>query len=226
MKYILMDVEGTTTSLSFVKDVLFPYSLERAESFIHSQMEEESIKTILAETKKTAFEENQTNITTEDAINLLIEWIKTDRKHHALKKLQGMIWKVGYQSGELKGHVYPDVPQALTAWTEKGLKLGIYSSGSVEAQKALFGYSVCGDLNHFFSNNFDTNIGQKRDVKSYFNISSELKIDPKEILFLSDITEELDAAKMAGFATIQLVRLEDMPYKDHKQVRNFLEIKI
>lgn len=227
MKYILMDVEGTTTSISFVHDVLFPYSLERVESFINSlQDKEEIILDILTQTKKTVHDEQLKFINNEEAIAQLIEWIKTDRKHPALKTLQGMIWNIGYQSGELKGHVYPDVPAALEEWSKKGIKLGIYSSGSVEAQKALFGHSLSGDLNHYFADNFDTNIGQKRDVKSYFNISSELGIDPAQILFLSDITEELDAAKMAGFLTTQLVRLEDLPFKDHKQVRSFSEIKI
>ena len=226
MKYILMDVEGTTTSISFVHDVLFPYAKDRIEAFVGQQLEEEIIQDILAQTKKTILEETQSTIDNVEAITQLIEWIKIDRKHPALKKLQGMIWKVGYQSGELKGHVYPDVPVALEAWKKAGISLGIYSSGSIEAQRVLFRYSVNGDLNHYFSNNFDTSIGQKRDVKSYLSISSELNINPNEILFLSDIVEELDAAKMAGFQTIQLVRLEDMPPRGHQQVRNFLEIKI
>lgn len=227
MKYILMDVEGTTTSISFVHDVLFPYSKERIESFISAQSEDPKIQQILADTKKTIVaEENQKTISETEAAAKLIEWVNTDRKHPALKDLQGLIWKVGYQSGELKGHVYPDVAPALEAWKKNGLLLGIYSSGSVEAQISLFGHSVSGDLNHYFSNNFDTSIGQKRDVKSYFNISSELNIDPKEILFLSDIAEELDAAKMAGFQTIQLVRMGDVPFHNHKQVRSFSDIKI
>ncbi|RPJ69814.1 MAG: acireductone synthase [Alphaproteobacteria bacterium] len=171
-------------------------------------------------------EEDQKIINDQEALAQLVEWIKIDRKHPALKKIQGMIWKIGYQSGELKGHVYPDVPTALETWKNAGIILGIYSSGSTEAQKVLFSHSTCGDLNHYFTNNFDTSIGQKRDVKSYFNISSELNINPDEILFLSDIVEELDAAKMAGFLTIQLVRNGDVPYQNHKQVRNFLEITV
>lgn len=220
-----MDVEGTTTSISFVHDVLFPYAKERLESFITSQMDDPAILETLAQTKQTVLEEEQKTITNEEAIAQLLAWIEADRKHPALKSLQGKIWSVGYQSSELKGHVYPDVPEALAAWKAAGYQLGIYSSGSIEAQRVLFGHSVYGDLNSYFSNNFDTSIGQKRDVKSYFNISSELGLDPGEILFLSDISEELDAAKMAGFKTIQLVRLEDVPFKEHKQVKNFLDIK-
>jgi enolase-phosphatase E1 len=224
MKYILMDIEGTTTSISFVHDVLFPYSSERIEGFISSQLNEESIQDILAQTKQTVLLESQKKITDEEAILQLINWIKVDRKHPALKKIQGMIWNVGYQSGELKGHVYSDVPEALEKWKNEGMTLGIYSSGSVIAQKVLFKYSLYGDLSIYFSHHFDTSIGQKRDVKSYMNISSELTINPEDILFLSDISEELDAAKMAGFQTIQLVREDDVAFKGHKQVRNFLEI--
>lgn len=219
-----MDIEGTTTSISFVHDVLFPYSSERIEGFISSQLNEESIQDILAQTKQTVLLESQKKITDEEAILQLINWIKVDRKHPALKKIQGMIWNVGYQSGELKGHVYSDVPEALEKWKNEGMTLGIYSSGSVIAQKVLFKYSLYGDLSIYFSHHFDTSIGQKRDVKSYMNISSELTINPEDILFLSDISEELDAAKMAGFQTIQLVREDDVAFKGHKQVRNFLEI--
>lgn len=225
MKYILMDVEGTTTSISFVHDILFPYSKDRIASFIDSHKNEETLKVILAETKKTVAEENLIQLDDEQSIAQLIEWIKIDRKHPALKKLQGLIWSEGYHLGELKGHVYQDVPAALEQWKNAGLTLGIYSSGSIEAQRVLFGYSIYGDLNHFISNNFDTTIGHKRDENSYRNISLELKLDPDQILFLSDISEELDAAKKAGFKTIQLVRLEDVPYTGHDQVKTFQDIR-
>jgi enolase-phosphatase E1 len=220
-----MDIEGTTTSISFVHDVLFPYSKERIEAFIKAQINEESIQDILNQTKKTVLEEDQKMISDQEAILQLIDWIKIDRKHPALKKIQGMIWTVGYHSGELKGHLYSDVPDALEKWKNEGISLGIYSSGSVEAQKVLFGYSLYGDLTHYFSHNFDTHIGQKREVDSYKKISTELKIDPFKILFLSDISEELDAAKLAGFQTIQVVRFGEVPYKGHKQVRTFQDIR-
>ncbi|MDD4973770.1 MAG: acireductone synthase [Bacteriovorax sp.] len=225
MKYILMDIEGTTTSISFVHDILFPYSKDRIASYIKLHRNEETIKDILVETKKTVAEEKKIQIDDEQSIAQLIEWIRIDRKHPSLKKIQGLIWSEGYNSGELKGHVYQDVPVALEKWKNANISLGIYSSGSVEAQKVLFGYSIYGDLNHFISNNFDTSIGHKRDENSYLNISKELKLDPKEILFLSDISEELDAAKKAGLKTIQLVRLEDVPYTGHDQVKTFEDIR-
>jgi enolase-phosphatase E1 len=225
MKYILMDIEGTTTSISFVHDILFPYSKERLSTYIESHKNDDSIQAVLAETKNTIFEETNSKADDLQAINQLTEWIKIDRKHPALKKLQGLIWNEGYQSGELKGHVYQDVPSVLEKWQKANMTLGIYSSGSIKAQKDLFGFSIYGDLNRYISNNFDTSSGQKRDPNSYQTISNNLNIDPIEILFLSDISEELDAAKIAGFKTIQLVRLEDVPYAGHDQVKTFEDIR-
>ena len=225
MKYILMDIEGTTTSISFVHDVLFPYSKSRMASFINTHRGKDSINEILTETKKTVAIENQLQIDDDQAIAQLMSWIDSDRKHPALKNIQGMIWSEGYQSGELKGHVYPEVPNALLDWKNAGIKLGIYSSGSIAAQKVLFGYSIVGDLNGFFLNNFDTTVGHKREENSYIKIAEEINLPPKEILFLSDISEELDAAKKVGFLTIQLVRLEAVPYSGHPQVKTFQEIE-
>ena len=225
MKYILMDIEGTTTSISFVHDILFPYSEQRLSQFVKTNETQEAIRNILAETQKTVLEENKIQINEVQSVDKLIEWIKYDRKHPALKKLQGLIWSEGYRSGALKGHVYQDVPQALLKWTQANIQLGIYSSGSIEAQKDLFGFSIFGDLNTFISNNFDTSTGPKRDRDSYNKISQELNIAPEDILFLSDISEELDAAKNAGFKTTQLVRLEDVPYSGHDQVKTFKDIR-
>ena len=220
-----MDIEGTTTSISFVHDILFPYSEQRLSQFVKTNETQETIRNILAETQKTVLEENKIQINEVQSVDKLIEWIKYDRKHPALKKLQGLIWSEGYRSGALKGHVYQDVPEALLKWTQANIQLGIYSSGSIEAQKDLFGFSIFGDLNTFISNNFDTSTGPKRDIDSYNKISQELNIAPEDILFLSDISEELDAAKNAGFKTTQLVRLEDVPYSGHDQVKTFKDIR-
>ncbi|MDO9183818.1 MAG: acireductone synthase [Bacteriovorax sp.] len=225
MKYILMDIEGTTTSISFVHDILFPYSKERIITYIEKHAHEEIIQNILTETKKTVLAELNKEINDQQAVLQLKEWIHLDRKHPALKKLQGLIWSEGYQSGELKGHVYQDVPHSFSLWKNANITLGIYSSGSIEAQKDLMGYSIYGDLSLFISNNFDTSIGHKREESSYHNIANVLKIAALDILFLSDISEELDAAKKAGFQTIQLVRLEDIPYSGHDQVKDFQDIR-
>lgn len=226
MKYILMDIEGTTTSISFVHDVLFPFSSKRIPSFIEENSDNNTVKSLLEETKQTILAEEKTVASEQEIIEKLLFWIKTDRKHPALKALQGMIWDEGYKSGELKGHIYPDVPKAFEIWKQQGITLGIYSSGSIEAQKALYKNSIFGDLHTFISNNFDTSSGHKREEKSYSNICQSLNIAPSEILFLSDINEELDAAKKTGLNTIQLVRLTDVPSSGHPQVKNFLEIKI
>ena len=225
MKYILMDVEGTTTSISFVHDVLFPYSSERLENYINTHFDSLPVQEILVETFNTAVDEEKLILNHAGLINKLLSWIKTDRKHPALKRLQGLIWNEGYHSGKIKGHIYPDVPVALEAWNKVGLTLGVYSSGSVSAQKDLFTYSELGNLQHFFSHNFDTAVGVKREVESYKKISTELKLDPSEILFLSDITEELDAAKLAGFQTVQLARLGAVLKSSHKQIKSFAELE-
>jgi enolase-phosphatase E1 len=225
MKYILTDVEGTTTSISFVHETLFPFAKERLKSFVAENLNNNDVQEILKQTKATAKAETQKDISDDEATDLLLHWIKTDRKHPALKDLQGLIWEGGYVSGQIKGHVYKDVPVALKAWKEAGLTLGVYSSGSVKAQHLIFEFSTEGNLRPYFSNHFDTAVGHKREVPSYSNISNLLKVRPSEILFLSDIKEELDAAREAGMQTIQLVRQNDVVIGDHKTVRDFSEIK-
>jgi enolase-phosphatase E1 len=225
MKYILMDVEGTTTSISFVHDTLFPYSTKRLKDYVDAHLSSPSVQEVLLKTQSTVREEEDLNLNREALVEKLLEWIRIDRKHGALKKLQGLIWNEGYTKGEIKGHVYEDVPPALKEWKARGLELGIYSSGSVEAQKDLFGHSVFGDLAPLFSHHFDTEVGGKREAQSYKNILEILNLKPEEVLFLSDITEELDAAKTAGMQTIQLIRGEAVNGSTHKQVKSFSEIK-
>ena len=219
-----MDVEGTTTSVSFVHEVLFPYSSKNLRDYINSHFNEPAVQEALVETFDTVFNEKKIALNHNGLIDKLLFWIKEDRKHGALKKLQGLIWHEGYKSGDIKGHAYEDVPGALKSWKENGLEIGIYSSGSVEAQKALFGFSIYGDLNIYISNNFDTSIGPKKEATSYQNILSKIKIEAKEVLFLSDNTEELDAAKKEGINTLQVVRLSEMPFVGHNQIRSFKEI--
>jgi enolase-phosphatase E1 len=226
MKYILTDVEGTTTSISFVHEVLFPYASLKLRSFVHKSLENPEVKSILEQTLKTAREESDKNLIVDEACELLLYWIKTDRKHPALKNLQGLIWEEGYASGEIKGHIYEDVPQALSDWKNKGLILGVYSSGSVKAQHLIFEFSTAGNLRPFFSHHFDTAVGHKRELASYNNIAKKLDLKPSEILFLSDIKEELDAAKEAGMLTTQLVRLDNVVLGNHPQAKDFSEIRL
>jgi enolase-phosphatase E1 len=224
IKYILTDIEGTTSSISFVHEVLFPYSQKNLSIFVQENKNKPEVLNALTDVKKTVLEETQHEIDDEEAVFTLLDWIINDRKHKALKDLQGMIWEAGYKSNAFKGHVYNDVKPALNKWKSQGIKLGVYSSGSVAAQKLLFGHSEAGDLTSFFTDYFDTNVGQKREISSYQNIKKALKLQGADILFLSDIKEELDAAKMAGFKTIQLDRLKKLSKQGHEIVNSFSQI--
>jgi len=221
IKYILTDIEGTTTSVSFVVDVLFPYFKEKAQDFILENIEDSYIKEQIEEVKLTVLQEEEKKLTTQEVIEKLIYWTNTDRKQANLKALQGMAWRVGYEKGELKGHIYDDVPTFLEKWKNENRQLGVYSSGSVAAQKLLFGTSIFGNLLPFFSNHFDTNIGHKKESQSYENIIKELKMPSQEILFLSDICAELEAAKIAGMQTFQLLREGTSPCENFSQGTDF-----
>jgi enolase-phosphatase E1 len=223
-KYILTDIEGTTTSVSFVYDILFPYFRENINDLLLEITDE--INYSFSEVKKLTLEEEGINLdTNEDVIKQLLKWSNQDKKITPLKNLQGILWKKGYESGILKGHLYEDVPPALADWKNRGLKMGVFSSGSVEAQKLIFGYSIFGDLCPYFSDFFDTKTGGKRELETYTKIAKIINLIPNEILFLSDINEELVAANEAGFQTIQLIRPNTIPSWE-KTAENFLEIKI
>ncbi len=230
-RFILLDIEGTTTDIDFVHQVLFPYSAERLAEYVQSHTNDADVQDALRLTKATVFEERgrteeNRDINDDEAIDTLLEWICDDRKHPALKKLQGLIWKVGFEQGDYKGHVYDDVPEVLEQWKQQGIGLGIYSSGSVQAQRQLFGHSVFGDLTPYFSHYFDTTIGGKKEPDSYRSIAQKLKIEPSNILFLSDIDEELDAAAEAGFQVMQLLRKESTKRSSYPAVSNFKEIRL
>ena len=204
--FILTDIEGTTTSVSFVYDVLFPYFRENMQK-VRTMLHLPEVQAIFRETIRLAQEtENKIIATKEDVIETLIRWSNEDKKITPLKDLQGILWKEAYETGIIKGHVYDDVAPALKAWKDAGLQLGVFSSGSIAAQKLIFGYSVSGDLTPYFSAYFDTTTGGKREVETYIKISQELKIQTSDILFLSDIIEELQAAQKAGLHTMQLTR--------------------
>jgi enolase-phosphatase E1 len=140
------------------------------------------------------------------AVPQLLKWIKDDVKHPTLKSLQGMIWKKGFESGEFKSHVYKDVLPQWNIWSKKGLTLGIYSSGSATAQKLFFTHTETGDLLPYLSDHFDLDMGGKREAESYKKIAKKLNLPPKEVLFLSDVPEELAAAKLAGMSAVHIVR--------------------
>ncbi len=223
IKYILTDIEGTTSSVSFVYEVLFPYFKEHIQDLPKLSLINE-VKQAFAEVIEIVEQEEQKHLTTtEEVLHYLRLWSEQDRKITPLKTLQGLIWKSAYESGDIKGHVYDDVPTALNQWRANGLKLGVFSSGSIAAQKLLFRFSDFGDLTAHFSNHFDTTTGSKQEASTYTSIANFLGLEPQEILFLSDVVAELQAAQQAGMQTTQLLRAEtksEWPQSAH----NFLEI--
>jgi len=204
---ILTDIEGTTSSISFVKDVLFPYARRKLPEFVAAHGHEPAVRHCLDAVA------TEHGAMCDDAVivEVLQGWIDQDRKHTALKALQGMIWDAGYRNRDFTAHLYPDTAPALRAWHDAGHKLAVFSSGSVPAQKLLFGNSDAGDLQPLFDGYFDTTSGHKRDADSYRLIADSLHRAPKDILFLSDVVEELDAAREAGMRTVLLDRRDDYP---------------
>jgi enolase-phosphatase E1 len=224
VKYILTDIEGTTTPITFVHDVLFPYSYQHLPAFVRRHEHDPIVASCLRDTLATAKDEGKGYATHDEAVVQLLTWIKEDRKHPALKTLQGLIWRSGYDSGAFQAQVYPDVKPNLASWRAKGLKLGVYSSGSVEAQKLLFGHTPEGDLTSFFSHYFDTAIGGKRERDSYVRILKALNEVGSDVLFLSDIPQELVAAREAGLATVQLIRPGTPPADGERHAKDFYEV--
>ena len=222
-QFILTDIEGTTTSISFVYEILFPYfrnNINNLKELQHLQEVQEAFQQTVELTKE-AEGVNLTN--TDEILNKLLEWSIADKKITPLKTLQGILWEEGYKTGLIKGHVYSDVAENLKNWKNKGIQLGVFSSGSVAAQKLIFKYSELGDLTTYFSYYFDTKTGGKREAKTYLKISEEIDILPANILFLSDIKEELEAAEIAGYQTIQLIR-EGVKENWKSYATNFSEI--
>ena len=218
MKALLFDIEGTTTDIKFVHEVLFPYARENMQSFLENTTS--SDVTEILETIK-----NKNNVNSrEEVLELLLRWIQEDKKITELKDLQGLLWESGYINGDYKAHLYPEVINCFKKWSDNNFKIYIYSSGSVKAQKLLFKYSVQGDLTPLISGYFDTNIGAKREVQSYQNILDELKLAASEVTFFSDIEEELDAAAEIGIKPLHLNR--DGLYNEsrHKIINSFNEV--
>lgn len=202
---ILTDIEGTTSSISFIKDVLFPYARRALPGFVRERGGEPEVRRWLD-----AVAAENGGICSDDVIvETLQGWIDQDRKHTALKALQGMVWADGYRNADFTAPIYPDAAQALRAWHEAGIPLAVYSSGSVPAQKLFFGHSDAGDLSGLFGHWFDTEVGHKREADSYREIARRLERAPGAIVFLSDVVEELDAAREAGMRTVLVDRVQD-----------------
>ena len=221
IKAILTDIEGTTSAVSFVFDVLFPYAARHLPDFVRQNAGRADVAEQITAVRR---DSNEPEADVERVIEILLSWIAEDRKATPLKALQGMVWAQGYQAGQLKGHVYPDAVEALQRWHAAGYQLFVYSSGSVQAQKLIFGCSEAGDLTPLFSGYFDTTSGPKREAQSYTNIQQAIGVEPGEILFLSDIVQELDAAQAAGLQTCGLAR-EGGGLEGHVSVDSFTGIE-
>jgi len=225
---ILLDIEGTTTPISFVHDVLFPYSRLHLESFLAQHAASADVISDLARLR----EEHAEDVTAKNSPPPLMEpyvyWlIEQDRKSPTLKSLQGKIWQQGYDDGSLRSLVFADVRPAMQRWRSKNLNVSIFSSGSVLAQKLLFAHTDAGDLTKFISNYFDTGVGKKTHAESYQRIAAALSLAANQILFISDVLDELDAAAEAGMETSLCIRPGNpiQPSSSrHLIIRNFDEL--
>jgi enolase-phosphatase E1 len=232
MKAILLDIEGTTTPIDFVHKTLFPFARERIADYVRENVAElrPEIAQLTDERLNEPHYSAALDVDSPDSIAAFLKFlIDDDRKSTPLKSIQGKIWQAGYKSGELRSVVFDDVPTAFERWEEEGTTIAIYSSGSVLAQKLLFQHTNHGDLTPYISRYFDTTTGCKRDAASYSNIAGELGLDPVEILFVSDITTELDAARTAGMQTALSIRPGNAAVpepSDHDKVTSLIELNI
>jgi enolase-phosphatase E1 len=238
LRIVLLDIEGTTTPIAFVHDVLFPFARDRVRSWLAARpsSDPERLEVVeglraeqAADPEWQQSEAHAGQIDEElDATVCYVHWLMDrDRKSRALKILQGRIWQDGYQRSELKGQVYPDVPPALVRWRTAGLDAGIFSSGSVLAQKLLFAYSAAGDLTPLLQWHFDTAMGAKTEAGSYRRIAAATGVEPAQVVFISDVVKELDAAREAGLQTLLCVRAPAIPppVATHPIVRTFDELR-
>jgi len=206
---VLLDIEGTTSTIAFVHDVLFPYADEHLDAFVAAHRTEPDVAQAMRDAAAVAGEDPDADDAT--ILAHLHHWLRNDLKVTPLKTLQGLIWAAGYEHTGLRGHVYPDAAAGLRRWHAAGLRLYVYSSGSIEAQKTLFAHSDQGDLLPLFSGHFDTTTGPKREPASYAAIVEAIGLAPGDVLFLSDVDAELDAARAIGLQTLRMLRPADTP---------------
>ncbi len=227
---ILLDVEGTTSSIAFVYDVLFAHAKEQVGAFLAARVDDARVLELAAAITATAGSPQTPAAIAADptrAALAAIELMNRDVKDTALKALQGMIWRSGFETGQIVAHVFDDVPQALAQWADSGLDVRIYSSGSIEAQKLFFAHTAAGDLAPLLRGHYDTTTGPKQQAASYVAIASDMELEPRQILFVSDVGAELDAARAAGMATALAIRPGNRDpggIYEHEPVASFAEI--
>ena len=222
LRAILLDIEGTTTPIAFVHDVLFSYARDHLREFLAANPAVDDIA-LLREEHAADVSEAPPLTDEIESIAAYVEWlIKLDRKSTALKSLQGKIWREGYRDGSLKSQVFADVAPAFERWHERGLKISIFSSGSVLAQQLLFAHTEVGDLTLFIESYFDTKVGKKGDAESYRKIAEAMSLKPEQILFISDVVAELDAASKTGMKTLLSIRPGNEPQEErYPSIRTF-----
>ena len=203
MKAVLLDIEGTIGDIAFVRDVLFPFARARLADTLKSRWGEDEVAAAVAGARETS---KRALASPDDAAAQFLAWMDEDKKITPLKALQGIIWREGYASGELKAHLYPDAIEAIRAWHERGVGVFIYSSGSVEAQKLYVAHSVAGNLSPLVGGYFDTTTGAKGDAASYTKIAATIGVAPRQITFFSDAPAETDAARAAGLHAYRVDR--------------------
>lgn len=235
---ILLDIEGTTSSISFVFEVMFPYVRRELAGFLKSRWSEPATQDTVEKIARDAGHAGAAawlGAAKDDAAKQalvaaeVISQMDRDLKATGLKALQGLIWDAGFRSGQMKSHLYPDVLPALKAWKSAGRDLRIYSSGSIQAQKLFFGHTESGDLLSLFSGHYDTTIGSKREAPSYAAIAKDWGLAPSEILFLSDVPSELAAAKASGLQVGLAIRPGNAaapPGHGYPSLESFAEVKL
>jgi enolase-phosphatase E1 len=217
---VLLDIEGTLSSQSFVTQVLYPYVSERLRDYVAGHADDSVVSKALADTRQLSGKPD------EDPVDSLLGWLAEDLKAPPLKKLQGLVWESGFLEGAFQGQIYPDALKALQHWHAQGIPLVIYSSGSVQCQKQFYQYNEAGDLLYLFSGYFDTDVGAKVESSSYTRITGELSLSPSEVLFLSDNPRELVAAQSAGLQVVQVLREGTPPDPRFLAIADFAEITV
>jgi enolase-phosphatase E1 len=237
VRLVLLDIEGTTTPIAFVHEVLFPHAARALPAFLETHAFDADVAgdiALLAHEYAAEKASGATGLPAWDstagaaaALPYLEHLMREDRKSTALKSLQGRVWQEGYRSGALVGQIFDEVAATLAAWFEAGLRMAIFSSGSVEAQKLLFRHSQAGDLTPYLAGYFDTRTGPKRAAESYRQIASAMGVSPEQILFVSDIPEELEAAREAGCRTALSVRPGNAPCEatGHPRIHSLGELR-
>jgi 2,3-diketo-5-methylthio-1-phosphopentane phosphatase len=225
IRVFLLDIEGTTTPMAFVHELLFDYARDRLNAYLSANVSTAVVPefvTALAKEHEAETDADQpppwrdaSSDELRASVAAYVRWLMArDRKSPALKKLQGLIWEEGYQAGDLRGEVFDDVPRAFQRWRKSGRFIAIYSSGSELAQRRLFGSTRHGDLTLQIAGFFDTAVGPKKIANSYLRIAEALDSKPAEVLFVSDVTAELTAAREAGCDTRLCMRPGNAPQDD------------